>query len=332
MPRRSRSMAPVRSSRSATRVVRRVSCSAASSSARRLTPPSCSRSCFRRSTRFSACSSGGSSSPSLISARSASSSGAHSSSSLDAGAQFLDARARRFPTAPGRGRVPRAPRTAPASAALACLSASASTASACGAGIAGFDCARLRRWRWRPAARCACRRSAAGTASAAASSTRQFFVAAAQFGDLAGGGGAARIPARLLRRRWRQGAGARASPSRLQAFQRGAGFAAGGAGIGGRGAGVGHVLRRDARRRPVPPARPRRLARESSARFDRLVPGGGFPLPAMASWRGALGGGAGGAGGLRPGRRSAPVRCCARHPRPARAASRAALAASLAAE
>ena len=59
-------------------------------------------------------------------------------------------------------------------------------------------CARFRRWRWRPAGRCACRRSARARASAVASSAPSSSWRRAEFGDLLGGGGAARFPARRV--------------------------------------------------------------------------------------------------------------------------------------
>ena len=78
-------------------------CSAASSSARRLTPPSVRAPALSFSTRLSAWSCSGNSSPSLISARSGNSSGAASSSSRMRVAQFRDAGGRGFGQRLGAG-------------------------------------------------------------------------------------------------------------------------------------------------------------------------------------------------------------------------------------
>ena len=278
MPRRSRSMAPVRSSRSATRVVRRASCSAASSSARRLTPPSCSRSCFRRLDALFG----------LFQRR-------QFLAVLDLGAlgQFVRARIparrgcgcavprcgwRRFPTAPGRGRVPRARRTAPHRR--------------------PWRACRLRparlRLRWR--ASTAWLRAASAVAMASSSALRLSAISSGTCSALASspansswrrvssaiwlcGGGLARFPARGVLARWRQAA-------RAGLRLRGAGFPA------------RRALRRLAVRASAvwPRAsatswlerhavaqflqrRLRRWRRDSSRRFHRLCPGGGFPLP-----------------------------------------------------
>ena len=233
MPRRRRSMAPTRSSRSVVSVVRRASCSAASSSARRLTPPSCSRSCLSFSTRFSACSSGGSSSPSLISARSASSSGADSSSSWMRVRSSSMRSLRRLPTGPGRGRVPRARRTARGRPPSRCLSASASMVLGFGAGIGRLLAGSFGRGD-RVEQRVALFGTiASGTASAAASSAASSSRRRSSSSICCAGSRAACLPARAVRRRWRQGGGARVFAFALAGRRGSARFTAGGAGFGG---------------------------------------------------------------------------------------------------
>ena len=154
MPRRKRSIAPERSARSEVKVCRRCSNSAASSSARRLTPPSCSRSRFNFSTRSSASSSGGNSTPAFNSARSISSFGAESSSSR----MRVLSSVRRAAAASARALAPaRSSR------------ASASTASAAFARLVGFGEPDFRLAR----ASAACLRAASAASIAPASAPRR---------------------------------------------------------------------------------------------------------------------------------------------------------------
>ena len=140
-------------------------------------------------------------------------------------------------------------------------------------------------------------------ASAAASSLCQFLVAAAQFGDLAGGGGAARFPARAF-----FGDGGQALRARLRL--RASGLPARRALRRWRCA--LRRLRRAPRRRLAVSATPSPSASssasgcgaDSSAASRRLCQGGGFPLPARRAARRARRRRARRAC-LRPGRRSA---------------------------